>query len=576
MDSGNFQRRTQKSSSAKTDKQSHSFVCGTVVRKLPYNSSLVVPAASSSVETAAAVLYQLVVEPLEPYLPQVVTDTSGPASLLLVLPAELLALPWGLLRPLNGQRKLLADRFHLQLADSLAALQHARCCGQQQQHVEEHELLSKTNCGPGSLVLGAPSQTPSNRSDQEACRATAELLGVRPLLGAEATSAALLAALPGKEVLHLSTPLLGGALGLAPAAHIENGCNGEQPSRTHSLSRVCGAFEVLELHDEVQPDTAAASGHNSSNSQSLRNQSLDPPASSRCSISAATLLHSDLRAARLVVLSCSVGSGALEQLQVAQALLAAGAQSVLFRLWPCPEPASAAKMFLRSLYSGLLREQSVARALGLALRTIRDSPGLQSPRCWAGWLLLGRGTVKLRSRSRQLAAALRTLLVAPSASGRAAARVCLHLVEKSLARMGAGLRTPMFTSLSAVRTRCAAPAPNNDSDTSDLEAGWSALLAACGFRLERGQDAVFFPGADPADRLSQCSAALQALLGLQAGVASALGALLTGPPYLEETAGRQLVLLLRDATSDYEDDEEGLSRQQLLVSLALWRLPGCP
>lgn len=51
--------------------------------------------------------------------------------------------------------------------------------------------------------------------------------------------------------------------------------------------------------------------------------------------------------------------------------------------------------------------------------------------------------------------------------------------------------------------------------------GWQALLSAVGFRLDSGgaglPAAVFFPMADPGDRLQQCSATLQSLLGTASG-----------------------------------------------------------
>ena len=47
--------------------------------------------------------------------------------------------------------------------------------------------------------------------------------------------------------------------------------------------------------------------------------------------------------------------------------------------------------------------------------------------------------------------------------------------------------------------------------------GWRDLLSSVGFRFEPGANnlppAVFFPVSDPGDRLAQCSASLQALLG---------------------------------------------------------------
>lgn len=52
--------------------------------------------------------------------------------------------------------------------------------------------------------------------------------------------------------------------------------------------------------------------------------------------------------------------------------------------------------------------------------------------------------------------------------------------------------------------------------------GWQALLSAVGFRLDFSGSgaglpgAIFFPTSDPGDRLQQCSATLQALLGTAA------------------------------------------------------------
>lgn len=47
--------------------------------------------------------------------------------------------------------------------------------------------------------------------------------------------------------------------------------------------------------------------------------------------------------------------------------------------------------------------------------------------------------------------------------------------------------------------------------------GWKELLMSVGFRFEPASNgipsSVFFPQSDPDDRLTQCSASLQALLG---------------------------------------------------------------
>lgn len=48
--------------------------------------------------------------------------------------------------------------------------------------------------------------------------------------------------------------------------------------------------------------------------------------------------------------------------------------------------------------------------------------------------------------------------------------------------------------------------------------GWKELLQSVGFRFEPAANgipsSVFFPQNDPEDRLTQCSASLQALLGI--------------------------------------------------------------
>lgn len=47
--------------------------------------------------------------------------------------------------------------------------------------------------------------------------------------------------------------------------------------------------------------------------------------------------------------------------------------------------------------------------------------------------------------------------------------------------------------------------------------GWKELLMSVGFRFEPASNgipsSVFFPQSDPDERLTQCSASLQALLG---------------------------------------------------------------
>lgn len=83
--------------------------------------------------------------------------------------------------------------------------------------------------------------------------------------------------------------------------------------------------------------------------------------------------------------------------------------------------------------------------------------------------------------------------------------VRLSQVEKSLQRIQNGQRNSMYTSQQSVENKVGGVP------------GWQALLTAVGFRLDSAGPgipaAVFFPTADPGDRLQQCSTTLQSLLG---------------------------------------------------------------
>lgn len=87
-----------------------------------------------------------------------------------------------------------------------------------------------------------------------------------------------------------------------------------------------------------------------------------------------------------------------------------------------------------------------------------------------------------------------------------AACCCYLQVEKSLQRIQNGQRNSMYTSQQSVENKVGGVP------------GWQALLTAVGFRLDSAGPgipaAVFFPTADPGDRLQQCSTTLQSLLGM--------------------------------------------------------------
>ncbi|MGH0160220.1 UNVERIFIED_CONTAM: hypothetical protein FKN15_039114 [Acipenser sinensis] len=184
-----------------------------------------------------------------------------------------------------------------------------------------------------------------------------------------------------------------------------------------------------------------------------------------------------------------------------RAFLAAGAQCVLVFLWPVPVAAS--KMFVHAFYSALLNGMKASAALADAMKTVQSNKQFSHPSNWAGFMLIG-SDVKLNSPSSLIGQALSEILQHPERA-RDSLRVLLHLVEKSLQRIQNGQRNSMYTSQQSVENKVGGVP------------GWQALLTAVGFRLDPTATglpaAVFFPIADPGDRLQQCSTTLQSLLG---------------------------------------------------------------
>ena len=123
--------------------------------------------------------------------------------------------------------------------------------------------------------------------------------------------------------------------------------------------------------------------------------------------------------------------------------------------------------------------------------------------------------------------------------------------------------------------------------------GWKDLLISVGFRFEPATNgippSVFFPQSDPGERLTQCSASLQAILGLNQSSWSALSKLLqsSSSDSSDEIIAlfRQVVVLMlnREPTNDHSfhhemgkhNNHELGASVEVPVSVKLWRVPGC-
>ena len=95
-----------------------------------------------------------------------------------------------------------------------------------------------------------------------------------------------------------------------------------------------------------------------------------------------------------------------------------------------------------------------------------------------------------------------------------------------------------------------------------------------GFRFEPAANgipaAVFFPQSDPGERLTQCSASLQAILALSSNSWIALASILSSPESADE-----IMALFRQVISEFGPRELETESQQVGVNVKLWRVPGC-
>lgn len=187
------------------------------------------------------------------------------------------------------------------------------------------------------------------------------------------------------------------------------------------------------------------------------------------------------------------------------------------------------------------------------------------PANWAGFLLVG-SDVRLSNKVALMGQALSELLKTPDRC-RDALRVTLHLVEKSLQRIHRGYRNAMYTTQRSIENKVGPVT------------GWKELLISVGFRFEPAANnipaSVFFPQSDPGERLTQCSASLQALLGLTTTSLLAISKMMASSESADE-----IVAVLRNATAQLglrgaaDPAGEVTESIDIAVPVKLWRLPG--
>ncbi|GAB6029967.1 Tetratricopeptide repeat protein 28 [Chamberlinius hualienensis] len=490
-------------------------------------------------------LYDMLIGPVEDYLPK-----SGlQKELVVVLEGDLYLVPFSVLRGTNST-DYLCERFDLLVVPSISALKKLPKSKSVTATAKTRGSSEEANPTTTALVVGNPKLSSSITeqwgwddipyAEQEAS-CVAEILGTVPLLGPTATKDTVLRELSQVECIHFATHVSWklSAIVLAPTE-----CLGSSAA-TDNLT------VAKRLHGMDGDDRSEIAS------------SLDLPSLSEFLLTAADILNLKLSAKLVVVSSCHTRNhhGKAHSdgvVGLARALLAAGAQCVLVSLWPAPD--TAVKILLRTFYSSLLQGSRVSRALSEAMQTVQNTKHFAHPANWGGFFLVG-SDIKLSSKVALMGQALCELLKTPETC-RDALRVVLHLVEKSLQRIHWGQKNAMYTTQKSIENKVG------------LVSGWKDLLISVGFRFEPAANgipaSVFFPQSDPGERLTQCSASLQALLGISASSLHALSKLLASPE-----AADDIISLIRQIISQMNMKELDSDGVECPVSVKLWRVQGC-
>ncbi|XP_023311093.1 tetratricopeptide repeat protein 28 [Anoplophora glabripennis] len=481
-------------------------------------------------------LYTLLLQPFEEFLPSKTSskDNASRRELILVLEGDLYLVPFPVLRSSNENSEYLCERFSLLVVPNLSTLRSGRTRKQDQDQAVR------------SLIVGNP-KLPSAVTDhwgwkdipqaEQEATMVAELLQSQVLVGSLATKEQVLNQIQEAECVHFATHVSWklSSLVLSPAEVLDQ----SQSKR-------------LYITDNTEEDE----GNEVSTTAEL-------PPLSEFLLSAADILSLRL-SARLVVVSSShtrdqQGWATSDGLvALVRALLAAGAQAVLVSLWPVPDTAT--KILLRAFYSAMLQGTRAARALAEAMQTVQHTKHFAHPANWAGFVLVGLN-VRLSNKVALMGQALCELLQVPDKC-RDALRVTLHLVEKSLQRIHRGQKNAMYTTQKSIENKVGSVT------------GWRELLMSVGFRFEPASNgipsSVFFPQSDPEERLTQCSASLQALLGLTSTSIHALCKLTSNPDVADD-----IIAVIQSALSQFTSKGLDSDSVDVALNVRLWRVPGC-
>jgi CHAT domain-containing protein/lipopolysaccharide biosynthesis regulator YciM len=301
------------------------------IAKLVENSrSAIAVRGQDSSSTAATTkgalnqLHKLLIAPIIADLPQ------DPNQRIIFLPqGPLFLVPFAALQDDQGQ--YLIDQHTLSTAPSIQTLQLTH----------EKAKLAQTN--GNKLIVGDPTmpllesgQLPDLPGARQEAIDIAKILNTQPLLGAQATKAAVVKQMPTAAVIHLATHgLLGDVKGDVPGAIV-----------------------------------FAASGQDNG------------------LLSASEIFDLKLKADLIVLSACDTGRGAITGdgvIGLSRSLIAAGAPSIVVSLWAVND--SSTSVLMSEFYRNLKTNPDKAQALRQAALTTKKQ--FPNPRDWAAFTLIG-------------------------------------------------------------------------------------------------------------------------------------------------------------------------------------------
>ncbi|MEM6424158.1 MAG: CHAT domain-containing protein [Cyanobacteria bacterium P01_D01_bin.128] len=314
----------------------------TLVADLRSRGIGVVSSSGTSGETLLRSLYDLLIDPIADLLP------ADPEDKVVFIPqGSLFLVPFAALQDASGQH--LIERHTVLSAPSIQTLGLASSASQARR-LNLQNLADALVVGnpvmpeawlPGEEGLAPVELAPLPGTAAEA-QAIADFLNVAPLIGAEATEAAVKAQLPGTDIIHLATHGL---------------LNYGDPQ----------ASGVLDVPGAI---------------------ALTPGSGEDGLLTAAEILEMDLQAQLAILSACDTGRGRITGdgvVGLSRSLMTAGVPSVIVSLWAVPDAPTAELMteFYRQLSQGKSNAQALRQAMLATLATYPE------PRNWAAFTLVG-------------------------------------------------------------------------------------------------------------------------------------------------------------------------------------------